>query len=127
MITNSTTASAIHQKPSSGAKQRAVNFEQIPTSAKPIHASALQGAKDAVWVAEVGYSCIKSNITPIMIALEALTHTDGMTGKDLIARIEVIQKLARVGVRTAADMENTMDCEREGMQDKLNALEGALS
>ena len=84
----------------------------------------LQGAKDAVWVAEVGLSCIEGNIAPIMVALEALTHVAGVVDGDLHKRIDAIQKLAKLGVRTVDDMVNTLDCEREGMQARLNALQG---
>lgn len=96
-----------------------------PAPAKPGQPDMLQGARDAVWVAEVGISCIEHNISPILVAIEALTHVDGMTGEDLAKRVEAIKNLAQVGVRTADEMENTLDCERESMQSKLSALEGA--
>jgi hypothetical protein len=96
-----------------------------PAPAKPGQPDALQGARDAVWVAEVGMSCIGHNISPILVAIEALTHVDGVASKDLARRMEAIKNLAQVGVRTAGEMENTLDCEREAMQDKLSALEGA--
>ena len=127
MITNSTTASAIHQKSSASAKQHTAESELTATSAKLQRSTALQGARDAVWVADVGYNCIRDHITPIMVALEALTHTNAITAKDLIRRIDVIRELAKVGVLAVANMENTMDCEHEEMRNKLNVLEGALS
>lgn len=94
---------------------------------KPGQPAALQGAKDALRVAEVGESCIRDNIAPIMDALEALTHIDRMVGDDLSTRILIIRHLAQVGTSVTYNMASTMDCEREAMQDKLNALEGALS
>ncbi|KAF3999173.1 hypothetical protein [Glaciimonas immobilis] len=127
MTSNNSTANEVHQKPSASVKQRTTEHEQIAKPTKPAQYTALQGAKDAVLVAEIGYSCISDNISPIMAALEALASTDGMTGKDLVKRLDSIKNLARFGVRVAADMENTLDSEREAMQDKLNALEGALS
>jgi len=113
MVTNNSIVQEIHQKPSAGAKP-----SQLP---------ALQGAKDAFWVAEVGESCIRDNIAPIMDALEALTHIDGMAGSDLLARILVIRHLAQVGKSVTYDMANTMNCECKAMQEKLTALEGALA
>lgn len=94
---------------------------------KPVAAKidALQGANDAVWVAQVGMSCIENNISPILVAIEALTHVQGMDGKDFAKRMAAIQSLAQVGVRTAEEMTNTMDCERETMQGKLSKLEAA--
>ncbi|QRX83276.1 hypothetical protein [Glaciimonas sp. PAMC28666] len=127
MVTNNSTANEVHQKPSASAKQHTAESEQIATSAKLQRSTALEGARDAVWVAEVGYCSISNNITPIMVALEALAHTDGMAGGELLKRLNAIQKLARVGVRVAFDMENTIDCEREAMQDKLNALVGGAA
>lgn len=94
--------------------------------AKQCQPNALQGANDAVWVAQVGVSCIKNNISPILASIEAMSHVGGMNAKEITKRMDAIQKLAQVGVRTADDMENTMDCERESMQEKLSEMEAIV-
>ena len=91
---------------------------------QPNQVDILQSAKDAVWVAEVGMSCFKDSVAPIMSAIEALSHVEDMDGGNLSKRVEVIQRLAHVGVIATDDMMNTLDCEREAMQGKLDALRG---
>lgn len=112
-------------------KYRAPSSTPVDAIAKPAPAKSgqpntMQGANDAVWVARVGMSCIKDHISPILAAIEAMSHVDGMNAKAITKRMNEIQKLAQVGVRTAGEMEDTLDCERESMQEKLSELEAVV-
>lgn len=124
---NNSIVQEIHQKPSAGANQRILGPDQILAPAKSSQPEALRGARDAVWVASVAMNLAEVSVAPILVAIEALAHINGMAGENLVKRLDAIQRLARVGVDAVGDMVNTLDCEREDMQDKLNALEGALS
>lgn len=87
--------------------------------------TAINLARDGVNVAETAMSLVEGSIQPVINALEALANFDATDMGEFRQRMREIQALAKVGRRLSEDAHNCLDCEREEMQGKLNALQGA--
>jgi hypothetical protein len=116
-------AQAMHQKPPVGANQHSAEAEQ-----KRITKAQIQDpfpkilAKNAVTA--VGVRWIKDDLSPILVAITMLADVDDMASEDLARRLYAIQKLARMGIRTADDIICMLGDERGAMQEQLAELEG---
>lgn len=73
----------------------------------------IRSTVDAVNAAALGESCV-DELRSVLQAILSLSRGD-----------EVIHGLAKVGFNLACDRHNLLDCEREGLEQKLLVLKGA--
>lgn len=90
----------------------------LPAKTTPIpHAIA------AVDAASLGMCCV-GQLATFFDAIYELASAEALTEKGMVKRLESIRGITKLAVRFADDLHNTIDCEREKLEEALEALKG---
>jgi hypothetical protein len=106
--------------------RQAKSAESIASAADSIRPkiNPIPHAIAAVDVASLGMCCVEE-ITTFLDAIYELASADGLNDARQTKRLGSIQGIAKRAIRFAEDLHNTIDCERETLEEALEALKEA--